>query len=452
MRMKRTLIIDCLAKIGENVAISGWVQTVRSHGKIAFLDVRDRTGIIQIGAFGKELAEKISKLNQQDVVEIHGIVKQREQKYINVENPVGSIELELTSLEILSKAAEMPFDMGGKDLHLQLPTLLDFRTLSLRHPTVFSIFKVQAEILAGFRKTAEKLSCIEVVVPTIAAGATEGGAEVFTVDYFGHTAYLTQSPQLYKQMMVPVFERVYTIAHAYRAEPSVTTRHLTEATQIDCEFGFVTFEDLLDLIEKVGVETLTYAQEKCSSELEQFGVPKIAASKIPRLTLREAQEILYKETGRDVRQEKDLSPEDESDICKWALKTYNSDFVTITHYPTLKRAFYTMPDPKDPEYSLSYDFLFRGMEILSGSQRIHNFEELYNTIISRGLDPKNFELYLQAFKYGMPPEGGFSFGLERLTMKLLELHNIREASLFPRDLERVDERLSVLFPQSKREE
>ena len=235
-------------------------------------------------------------------------------------------------------------------------------------------------------------------------------------------------------MMVPVFERVWTIAHAYRAEPSVTTRHLSETTQMDCEFGFVSFEQLLDFLESTAVKMLKHVQE--------FYEVEVSFGKIPRLTLREAQEIIFKEYGRDSRTEKDLAPQDEIDICKWAKEKHGSDFVTITHFPTLTKPFYTMPDPENPEYSLSYDLLFKGLEILSGSQRRHDYKDLVKSIEDRGMDVKSFEMYLMAFKYGMPPEGGFSFGLERITMKLLNLNNVREASLFPRDMERVDERFS----------
>jgi nondiscriminating aspartyl-tRNA synthetase len=435
--------------VDKEVKLSGWIQTVRSHGKIAFFDLRDRSGFLQVGAFGKELAMQVTALAQQDVVEITGLVKKRDEKYINPDSPTGTIELELKSLTVVSKSAEMPFDMAGKELDLQLPTLLDYRSLTLRHPKISPVFSVQAAILAGFRKAAMDLGCREIVVPTIAASSTEGGAEVFSVDYYGYPAFMTQSPQLYKQMLVPVFERVFTIAHAYRAEPSVTTRHLSETTQMDCEFGFVTFEDLLDYLEQVITETLKFAEKECGEIFKQFSVEKIAFGKIPRLTLREAQEIIFKETGRDSRTEKDLAPQDEVDICAWALKNHGSDLVTITHFPTMKRAFYTKPDPKDPEFSLSYDVLFRGVEISSGSQRINDYQELVDIIKKRGMDPKNFELYLQSFKYGMPPEGGFSFGLERITMHMLNLHNVREASLYPRDMERVDERLSILHPNKK---
>lgn len=253
--MERTLILDCNSEIDKQVKICGWVQTRRDHGKIVFLDIADRSALIQVVATGEQAGD----LHPQDVVCIKGKVSKRPEKLINPHLPTGSIELQTSSIEVLSKAEELPFDMGGKDLNLQLPTLLDFRSLTLRHPKVQSIFKVQASILKGFRKTAEELGCTEIVVPTIVAGATEGGAEVFKIDYFEHKAYLSQSPQLYKQMLVPVLERVFTIAKAYRAEPSVTTRHLTESTQMDVEMGFVEFEDLLNYLEEVATKTLKFA-------------------------------------------------------------------------------------------------------------------------------------------------------------------------------------------------
>lgn len=445
--MERTLILDCNNKIDQEVSIAGWVQVRRDHGKIGFLDVSDRSGVIQVFCTGEMLGD----IHSQDVVKITGKVAKRPEKLVNANIPTGTIELQASKVEILSKAQELPFDMGGKDLDLQLPTLLDHRSLTLRHPKVKAIFKVQAAILEGFRNAAKGINCVEIVVPEIAASSTEGGAEVFKVDYYGHQAFMTQSPQLYKQMLVPVFERVFTVAHAYRAEPSVTTRHLSVATQLDCEIGFVEFEDLLDLLEKVGVETLKYAEQESQKIFKEYSLRPIAFGKIPRLTLREAQEVIFKEFGRDNRKDKDLTPQDEVDICKWALEKHSSDFVTITKFPMLAKPFYTMPDPENPEYSLSYDLLFRGVEVLSGSQRQHDYQQLYDAIKERGMDPTGFELYLQAFKYGMPPEGGFSFGLERLTMHVLELANVREASLFPRDMERVDVRLSTLENKSAHE-
>lgn len=432
--MERTLISDSIHKTDQKIKINGFVQVVRSHGKIAFVDVNDRTGVIQVVG-----GEEIASLKSQYAVEIEGVVKERPSSMINSKIETGNVELSAEKVTVLATSDEMPFDMGAETLNLELPTLLDYRTLTLRHKKIKEIFKIQAAILSGFRLAAEELGCTEITVPTISASSTEGGAEVFTVDYYGHKTYLTQSPQLYKQMLVPSLERVFVITKAYRAEPSVTTRHISEITQMDCEIGFVDFTQLLNSMEFVGANTLKYVEEKCEKVLKDYKIlPLKIPAKIPRLTMREAQEVIFKRTGVDHRAEKDLDPEDEKEICRWALEEKDSDLVTITHYPTKKRAFYTAPDPKDPEFSLSYDLLFRGIEIMSGSQRVSDYNELVEAIKGRGMDPKNFEMYLQAFKYGMPPEGGFSFGLERITMKLLSLGNVREASLFPRDMERVD--------------
>ena len=433
----RTLISETVSHVNKSVTVEGWIHLRRDHGKLIFLALRDRSGFFQIVVNANKSSnayETAKELRPEFAVKIIGVVKKRPENAIDKSSIAGSVELEAQEIIVLSKAEVLPFDMGGKDLNLELPTLLDNRSLTLRHPSVLEIFKVQAKVLEGFRKTVEKLGCTEIVVPTIVASSTEGGAELFEVNYYGHKVFLSQSPQLYKQIMVSVFERVYTISHAYRAEPSVTTRHLCETTQMDCEFGFVEFGELLDLLEETTIEMFKYVQKSCKIEELKLG-------KIPRFRLREAQEIIFKEFGRDSRQEKDLTPQDEIDICKWAKEKHKSDFVIITHFPTKTKPFYTMPDPKDPEYSLSYDLLFKGVEILSGSQRINDYSQLKKSIEVRGMNAKNFEIYLMAFKYGMPQEGGFSFGLERITMKLINLPNIREASLFPRDMERVDERL-----------
>lgn len=444
--MERTLASAATTKIGEKVRLNGWVNRRRDHGKIVFIDLRDRSGIIQV-VFTDPLSKQpeVEELRSEYAVEIAGVVVERGAKAVNPNLLTGKVEVKAEEVKVLAVAESLPFDMGSAELNLELPTLLDHRCLTLRHASVASIFKVQETILEAFRKTAQQLECTEIVVPTISASATEGGAEVFSVDYFGHKAFLTQSPQLYKQMLVPVFERVYTVAKAYRAEPSVTTRHLTEATQMDCEFGFVDFPTLLDYLEAVGTSMLKAVEAKDAATLEMFKVQKAFYGKIPRLKMREVQEIIYKEFARDVRGEKDLSPQDEVDICVWARQKYESDFVTVTHYPTKKRAFYTRPDPLEPEFSLSFDLLFRGLEILSGSQRINDYNQLVTAIAERGMDPKNYEMYLMAFKFGMPPEGGFSFGLERLTKQFLNLTNVREASLFPRDMERVDFRLGPVI-------
>ena len=431
--MTRTLITDTVSRVGETVLVKGWVNTRRDHGQIVFIDLRDRTGLLQI-VTRPELAEG---LHAEDVIYVVGSVAKRPEKLINTKLPTGTAEVQAEKVELISKSAELPFDMGSPTLNLELPTLLDHRSLTLRHPKVQTIFQVQASLVENFRQAAKGIGCIEIFPPTISTSATEGGADVLPVDYFGHSAFLVQSPQLYKQMLVGVFERVFIITHVYRAEPSVTTRHLVESIQMDCEIGFIdSFSELLDAMETVFSQTIENTQN-------QFEVqPSLVTNKIPRLTMREAQKIIQDRTGVDHTKEPDLMPEDEREICAWAKETHQSDLVTITHFPTRKRAFYSLPDPDNPEYSLSYDLLYKGLEISSGAQRIHDLDQLKQTIIDRGMDPAGFAMYLQAFEYGMPPHGGFSFGLERSTMKLLDLGNIREASLFPRDTERVDFRLS----------
>ncbi len=449
--MQRVLSSKAADFAGQEIRLSGWINIRRDHGKLIFLDLRDKDGIVQIvvNPHVSESAYKVAQeLRPEFVVEIVGKVNKRPENAVNKDISSGTVEVEATEIKILAKAETLPFDMGEAKLSLELPTLLDHRSLTLRHKGIFEIFKVQEEVVRAFRNAAEKLDCTEIFVPTISASATEGGAEVFKVKYYDYDAYLTQSPQLYKQIMIGVFERVYTISHAYRAEPSVTTRHLAESVQLDIEIGFIdSFEELLDAIELVGTSIVADVSKNCAKILASFGIEKaLIPAKIPRLTLKEAQEIIYKFSNgqRDCRAEQDLNATDEKLICEWAKKEKGSDFATITHFPTKKRAFYSLPDPKNPELSLSYDLLFRGLEILSGSQRVNDYRQLLSIMKERKLDSESFSMYLQAFKYGIPPEGGFSFGLERLTMKLLELQNVREASLFPRDMERVDERLSNL--------
>lgn len=446
---QRTLSEATSGMEGQEVTIRGWVKTRRDHGKLIFLDIIDRSGIVQVvaNAGASESAyNEAAALKPEYVAEITGIVKNRPTQTVNKDLKTGEIEIEAKEVKILSKAESLPFDISSLELNLELPTLLDHRSLTLRNPKVAAIFKVQAAIVEGFRKAAQELGAVEIVVPTIVSGATEGGAELFPIEYYKHEAFLSQSPQLYKQIMVSVFERVFTISHAYRAEPSVTTRHLSETTQMDMEIGFVELPQILDIFEKVAVSMLSYAQDKCESEITEFGFGKTTFGQIPRLTLRKAQEIIKKEFGRDAKADKDLTPQDEIDLCKWAKDKHGSDLVTITHFPTVAKPFYTLPDKENPEYSLSYDLLFKGAEIMSGSIRINNYEQLVKSIKDRGMNPRDFEMYLMAFKFGMPPEGGFSFGLERVTMKLLGLANIREASLFPRDMERIDERFSKKAP------
>lgn len=440
---KRTIAIDCVKKIGEQVRLSGWVYTSRIHGKIAFLDLIDGSGLVQVVATSKKRVNEIASLHPQDVIKVSGIVRKRDPKYENPSLPTGGIEVEVKKIELLSKAETLPFDMGGKELNLQLPTLLDYRSLTLRHPKIKAIFRVQEVVIDAFREAMKKKDFTEFQAPVVIPQAAEGGADVFEVKYFNHKAFLAQSPQFYKQILVGVYERVFTVNKTLRAEPSITTRHLAEVTTLDAEFGFIDgWTDVIDMVEYTIKYILERVNKQCTDILKMYNatVPKIVDT-VPRLKLREAQGIIFKRTGRDNRKEPDLEPEDEREICKWALEEKNSDFVFITHYPVNKRPFYTYEDPNDPGYTLSFDLIGRGVELLTGGQRIHELEKLIENAKERGIDLEKSELYLQAFKYGMPPEGGFSFGSERIVMKILDLANVREASLFPRDMERVDVRL-----------
>jgi len=437
--MVRTLVQETSQKITKKVILKGWVSNRRDHGKIIFIDLRDRTGIVQLVC-----NNKAGSLKPGYVVEIEGIVSKRPKKMVNPDLETGKLEIQVEEIKILARAEELPFDMGGPELKVELPTLLDYRSLTLRHPKVLAVFKIQEIILQTFRSFLKGKGFTEISVPTIVATATEGGSEVFPIEYFDKKAYLAQSPQFYKQIMVGIFERVFTAAHAYRAEPSVTTRHMTEYVGLDAEMGFIeSWTEVVEMADSLVKEIFKQVEKHCQAELSLYKavLPK-TVDKTPRLKLRQALEIIYKRTGRDRRNEPDLDPEGEREICRWSQEEYGSELVFISHYPTKKRPMYTHPDPKDPEHTLSFDLIGRGVEWITGGQRINDYKKLVANIKKWGCNVKDFELpYLQAFKYGMPPEGGFCLGLERITQNILGLENIREATLFPRDMTRIDTRL-----------
>lgn len=447
--MQRLLILDCNQKVDAEVLIKGWVQTRRDHGKIVFLDVSDRSGVIQVvwsGDPSTSFGQVVRDLHPQDVVAIEGKISSRPEKLFNPEIPTGKIELQAKKIEVLSKAEELPFDMGGKDLDLQLPTLLDYRSLTLRHPKVKAIIKVQEVVIDAFREALKKKDFTEFQSPVIIPETAEGGSEVFEVKYFNHKAFLAQSPQFYKQIMVGVFERVFTVNKTLRAEPSMTTRHLTEVTTLDAEFGFIeSWQDLMEMAEYIIKYIFERIDKECGESLKMFNttIPKVS-DKIPQIKLREAQEIIFQRTGRDNRNEPDLAPEDEREICRWAAGEKGSELVFVTHYPVSKRPFYTFEDPRDPGFTLSFDLIGRGTEWLTGGQRINDLAILLDRANDRNINIQKAELYIQAFKYGMPPEGGFSFGSERIVMHVLGLENVREASPFPRDMGRIDVRLDTI--------
>lgn len=446
--MERTLALEAVQKVGETVLLKGWVDGKRDHGKIAFIDLRDRSGKIQVFAYGN----LVENIHPEDVVYITGKVQARPEKLINPKLATGTVEVVAETVEVVAKAAELPFDMSKEDLDPELPVQLDYRALVLRHPKIKAIFKVQQVVIDSFRRALQDKGFMEFQAPAIISSVPEGGAEVFKVNYFNRTAYLSQSPQLYKSLLVGAFERVFSVNHIFRAEPSVTTRHLTEATSLDVEFGFIdSWRDVLELQEYVVKFIFKEVQAKCAAELALYNatLPTVPDG-IPVLKLREAQEIIFERTGRDCRQEKDLAPEDEREICAYAKEKLGSDLIFITHFLTAKKPFYVHPDPEDPTYAYSVDLLGRGVEWSSGGQRLHHYDEILKHLDQWGLKPEDNALYVQSFKYGVPPLGGFALGAERITMQILGLKNIREATLFPRDMERIDVRLSTLQPHDQK--
>lgn len=445
--MDRTLIKDTVEKVGQEVLLKAWVKIRRDHGKLIFLDLRDRSGVVQVVVIPQTSPaahEMAQKLRSEFVVELKGIVNARPERNVNPDLLTGTVEIEAKEIKILAEAEPLPFDMGSEDLNLELPTLLDHRSISLRHPKIQAIFKVQAVIIDEFREYLKSQDFFEFQAPSIAPAVAEGGAEVFKIDYFDKKAYLSQSPQLYKQIAMTAFERVFSVNKIFRAEPSVTTRHLTEVVSLDAEMAFIeSWTDVKDMAEEVVRSILNRLDKECKAELKLFNieVPKMI-DKTPYLSLKEAQEKIYEKSGRDVRGEKDLNPEDEREICAIIKIETGSDFVFIYGYPTKKKPFYVYPNPEDPECNEGMDLLCKGIEWLSGGRRINDYKQLMKHVDEWGMDPEKIKLFLEAFKYGVPPEGGFAFGSERMTMQVLDLSNIREASMFPRDMERIDERLS----------
>ncbi|MEY2665807.1 MAG: hypothetical protein RLZZ480_912 [Candidatus Parcubacteria bacterium] len=442
--MERTLIQNLKQHIGTEVLINGVVNVARHQGKMAFFDFRDRTSIIQGVVFGKpEVLEVAKDIGAEYAVAVKGIVNQRPEKMVNANVPNGDIELEITGIEILNASEAMPFDM---DADFSLDTLLDNRPLTLRRPRERAIFKIQHTIITAYREFLVSEGFTEFQAPKLVGGDAEGGAEVFKVEYFNDKdAFLATSPQLYKQMMVGVFERVFTTGSMFRAEKSATTRHMSEIAMLDFEMGFIKdHTDVIAMATKLMRMITARVNETCAEELKLLGVEEaLAPETFPTMTLREAQELIKKETGVDKTSEPDLEPEDERFLCEYANKHLGSDFVYVTHFPTSKRPFYTHIEPEDPTFTRSFDMLFRGLEMLSGAQRVHDYETLKKQIAGKGLDPNKFDFYLQAFKYGVPPHGGVGIGLERLTMKFANVKNVKEASLFPRDINRIDTLLSA---------
>ncbi|MGC9602565.1 MAG: aspartate--tRNA(Asn) ligase [Minisyncoccia bacterium] len=444
--MERTLIKDLEGKVGQEVSISGWISVRRDQGKMVFFDFRDRSGNVQGVVLPASGAIKTAKeLRSEYVVKVEGKINQRPEKNRNDKVQNGDIELEVISIAVLAKAEPLPFDMSPDGYKLDLPTELDHRALTLRHPRLQAIFKVQTVIIDSFREFMKAQDFFEFQAPAIVPATAEGGAEVFKVEYFDKKAYLSQSPQLYKQIVMTAFERVFSVNKIFRAEPSVTTRHLTEIVSLDAEIAFIdSWEDVRDMSEATVRYILQEVASKCASELAvlQAELPTMI-EKTPTLSLTQAQEKIFTKTGRDSRGEKDLNPEDERALCEIIKAETNSDFVYVYGYPTRQKPFYVYPNPEHPEFNEGMDLLCRGVEWLSGGRRINDYTQLMEHVEKWKMDPKKIEMFLEAFRYGAPPEGGFALGAERMTMQMLNLKNVREAAMFPRDMHRIDQSLNT---------
>jgi nondiscriminating aspartyl-tRNA synthetase len=440
--MQRTLINELTNKKGETVRIDAFVDVMRDQGKVAFFDFRDRSGVVQGVVFGKPAVLEVAKtLSPETSVSVEGVVNARPEKMVNAKVHNGDIELEITNITVLNKANALPFDIESE---YGIEVRLDNRPLTLKSARDRAVFTIQSEITRGYGEYLRSQGFTEFQAPKLVGGDAEGGAAVFKVPYFRDTtAYLASSPQFYKQILVGAFERVFTFATAFRAEKSATTRHLSEYTSLDAEMGFITdHHDMMRVLTGLMRHLRARLSETCSGELATLGVtlPLVpeTGETFPHMKLREAQALIKTRTGVDKTNEPDLEPEDERWLCEYAATELKSDFIFITHYPVSKRPFYTYEDEADPGFTKSFDLLFRGVEITTGGQRVHQHEALIERMKAKGLDPSKFQFYLQAFAYGIPPHGGWGMGLERLTQKFCGLDNVKEATLFPRDINRID--------------
>jgi nondiscriminating aspartyl-tRNA synthetase len=421
--VKRTLCSDLpAAEHGSTVRLQGWVHRRRELAALTFLVVRDRTGLAQVVVRAGEVPP------EETTVEVIGTAT------ANAQAP-GGVEVTDPEIALLTEpAATPPVELWRPALNAGLPTLLDHAPVTWRHPAQKARWQLAAASLRGFRTVLDAAGFTEIQTPKFVASATESGANVFEVDYFGRSAYLAQSPQFYKQQMVGVFERVYEIGPVFRAEPHDTVRHLAEYVSLDAELGFVRdHRDVLAVLRDVlaGMVTAIHEGPGAAVALTGADVP-VVPEEIPVIHFREALEIAGARAD-----EPDLAPEHERAIGAWAVAEHGSDFVAVEGYPMVKRPFYTHPQPDDPTWSNSFDLIFRGLELVTGGQRLHRPSDYDAAIRANGEDPESYAAYLQAFRHGMPPHGGFAIGLERWTSRLTGSANVREVTLFPRDLNRL---------------
>ena len=418
------------AVVGRNnraVTLHGMVHALRDLGGVTFLTLRTREGLVQCVC-----PRRPEGVREECAVSVSGLLRPEPRA-------PGGAELAEARFTVLSRPAAPPPVPLSKKSSLSMDTELSLRPVTLRAPRARAVFRIQAAVCRAFREFLQGEGFTEIHTPKLGRAGAEGGSSQFRVDYFGRKAVLAQSPQLYKQVMVGVFERVYEIGPVFRAEKHATQRHLNEYTSLDLEMGFLrSFTDLMALEQGFLRRLVALLRREYAGELALLGAELPDAQHIPAVRFDEAKRLAAEAYGYAIREPYDLEPEEEQHIGRYAKEMWGSDFVFVTHYPGRKRPFYTMDDPEDPRYTLSFDLLFRGVEITTGGQRIHNYGQQVEKLKARGMEPEDFSGYLLFHKHGAPPHGGLGIGLERLTMQLCGLDNIRRASLFPRDRTRLE--------------
>lgn len=429
--VQRCFTTEVSTHADKRVRVAGWLHHQRQLANVAFLLVRDGRGILQVVIDNAAQREHVASLSAETVLDVEGTV------VLTAQAP-GGVELHTPEIRVLvSPADPPPFELRRPRLNAQLPTTLDHAAVALRHPRRRAAARIAAASVAGFRASLDERSFTEIHTPKIVSTATETGANVFSVDYFGAPAFLAQSPQLYKQTMVGALERVYEVGPVFRAEPHNTARHLAQYTSLDAEMGFIQdHRDVMAVVREALAGMASEVSRRAASDLELLGrpAPKVPAE-IPAVDFAEAQEMIEDATGEAVVGESDLTPGHERWLGDWARQQHGSDFVFVTGYPMAKRPFYTHPDPVRPAFSNSFDLLFMGVELVTGGQRLHRYEDCLAALPAE--EHQRLEGYLAAFRHGMPPHGGFAIGLERWVARIAGVDNVREVTLFPRDMGRL---------------
>lgn len=418
---------------GRTVKVNGAVHTIRDMGTVAFVVLRKSEGLVQCVYEEGVSSFEIQSIKEAATIEVSGTLLKNEKA------PNG-IEIKMDSVKILSEPAEpLPIAISKWKMNTSLETRLNLRPISMRNLQERAKFKIQEGIVRAFRDFLHQEGFTEIRSPKIGSKGAEGGANIFKLDYFHKPAVLAQSPQFYKQMLVGVFDRVFEAAPVFRAEKHNTKRHLNEYTSLDFEMGYIDdFTDIMAMETGFLQYMLQLLKTEYEKELKILKAELPSADHIPCVRFDEAKKLVSEKYNRTIRNPYDLEPEEEVLIGQYFKEEYDADFVFVTHYPSKKRPFYAMDDPSDPTFTLSFDCLFHGMEITTGGQRIHDYHKLMEKLTARGMTDEGIEYYMNAFKYGMPPHGGLGIGLERLTMKLLGEENVRETTMFPRDLSRLE--------------